>query len=109
MVNPAVATPAAAAAPATGAADTQPERLEIATLHGSIGAPGRAVDPRRDLERAERIAASLRAIRGAQVSIATQPVDIASNSALTGGDRKAAQAAPQAPLVSIRITRKAGS
>ena len=67
------------------------------------------IDPRRDLESAERIAAALRAIRSAQVTIARQPVDITSTSALTGGDRKAARAAAQAAPVSIRITRKAGS
>ena len=106
MVNPAGAGPAA---PAAAAGDTQPERLEVAILHGSIGTPGMAADPRRDLESAERIAAALRAIRSAQVTIARQPVDITSTSALTGGDRKAARAAAQAAPVSIRITRKAGS
>lgn len=109
MQGPIAAGSAAAAAPATVAPDTPPERMEIAILHGSIGAPGVPADPRRDLESAERIAASLRAIRGAQVSIARQPIDISSTSGLTGGDRQAAQAAAPAPLVSIRIARKAGS
>ena len=106
MANPGLTAPAA---PAANAGETQTERLEIATLHGSIGAPGLPADPRRDLESAERIASALRAIRGAQVSIARQPVDVTSAGALTGGDRQATQAAAQAPPVSIRITRRAGS
>jgi len=105
MINPAGAGQASAAV----AGDTQSERLELAILHGSIGTPGMAADPRRDLESAERIAAALRAIRGAQVTIARQPVDITSTSALTGGERKGVQAVAQAASVSIRITRKAGT
>lgn len=109
MQNPAGTASAAATAPASATPDTPPERLEIAILHGSIGTPGLAADPRRDLENADRVAVSLRTIRGAQVSIARQPVDVTSSSALTGGDRKLTSAATQAPRVSIRIMRKAGS
>ncbi len=96
------------AANSGGAAEVKPEGMEIAILHGSIGPPGEAADPRRDLERAERIAITLRAIRGASVSIDKQPVDVSSASALAGGDREVVRAAQRIALVSIRITRKAG-
>ena len=103
------AAPGGAAANAGGAADAQADVMEIAVLHGSLGPPGQAADPRRDLDSAERVAAALRAIRGASISIDKQPVDVTSASGLTGGDRAPVQAARRVALVSIRIARKVGS
>lgn len=104
-----LASAAQASQAAPAAADTKAPLFEVVTLYGSIVAPDRAADPRRDIEAAERTAAHLRRIAGVTVVTTRPPLNLAPNATLTGqaGEDRSRPAGRAA--VTIRVSRKVGT
>ena len=97
---PRAATPASAGEP-------KPERYEIAILTGVV-ITGTAGGPRHEIEIAARTAATLKSVRGATVTVARTPVDLAATATVTGGDAIQAHLAGAPGQVVIRVVRKVG-